>query len=269
MGLNRQDVLEFKGVSKVYLDAHFRKVEALQDIGCSLSEGEFVSIIGPSGCGKSTLLRLAAGLEAPTEGEVLYCGKPVTGPEPERGFVFQSYNAFPWLTVRKNIAFGLDSRGSDHAEQKVAKWLDLTGLTEFADAYPKALSGGMRQRLAIARAMIVEPRVLLLDEPFGALDERIRENMQQLLLQVVSDSGCTVLFVTHDIREAVLLGDRVLLITHRPGRILKSFASPLPKPRNRECLRTPEFNSIYEAIVDSFPVSSQLETAGGDVANEV
>jgi NitT/TauT family transport system ATP-binding protein len=266
MGMNGQHILDFKTASKMYLDAHFRKVDALQDIGFSVSEGEFVSIIGPSGCGKSTLLRLAAGLEAPTGGEVLYRGEPVIGPQPERGFVFQSYNAFPWLTVRKNIAFGLDSRGSDHAEQKVAKWLHLTGLTEFADSYPKALSGGMRQRLAIARAMIVEPRLLLLDEPFGALDERIRENMQQLLLQVVSDSGCTVLFVTHDIREAVLLGDRVLLLTQRPGRILKSFASPLPKPRNRASLRTTEFNSIYEAIVDSFPVSSRFETAAGDGA---
>lgn len=266
MGLNGQAMLKFKGASKVYLDARFRKVEALQEISFSVAEGEFVSIIGPSGCGKSTLLRLAAGLEAATAGEVLYRGKPVTGPQPERGFVFQSYNAFPWLSVRKNIAFGLESKGPDDSKEKVAKWLQLTGLTEFADSYPKALSGGMRQRLAIARAMIVEPRLLLLDEPFGALDERIRENMQQLLLQVVNDSRCTVLFVTHDIREAILLGDRVLLLTQRPGRILKSFASPLPKPRDRASLRTPVFNSIYEAIVDSFPVSGRLETAGGDEA---
>jgi len=260
-------LLEFKGASKVYLDAKYRQVEALQGVVLSVRVGEFVSIIGPSGCGKSTLLRLAAGLEKASAGEVLYRGKVVSGPDPERGFVFQSYNAFPWLTVRKNISFGLDSRVSRDREERVSKWLSLMGLGEFADSYPKALSGGMRQRLALARSMIVEPKLLLLDEPFGALDERVREAMQQLLLQVVRDSGCTVLFVTHDIREAILLGDRVLLLSPRPGRVLNQFVSPLPKPRSREHLRTQEFNSLYEKIVDSFPVAGHFEKPGGEVGS--
>jgi NitT/TauT family transport system ATP-binding protein len=253
--------MEFKAVSKVYYDTRYRPVEALRDLTFSVPEAGFVSVVGPSGCGKSTLLRVAAGLERASAGVVLYCGEPVTSPSPERGFVFQSYNAFPWLTVRENIAFGLRATTSGDRQEEVAKWLELTGLNEFSDSYPKALSGGMRQRLAIARAMIVKPKLLLLDEPFGALDERIRENMQQLLLRVVSESGCTVVFVTHDIREAILLGDQVLLLTERPGRILKSFISPLPKPRNRQCLRSSEFLAIYEEIVDSFPVSRHPQSS--------
>jgi NitT/TauT family transport system ATP-binding protein len=253
-------VLQFEYAGKFYLDAKFRKVEALRDITLSVARGEFISFIGPSGCGKSTLLRLAAGLEMATTGAVLDRGKAVSGPDPERGFVFQSYNAFPWLTVRKNISFGLDSESAQEQEKKVSKWLNSTGLVEFADSYPKALSGGMRQRLALARTMIVEPQLLLLDEPFGALDERIRETMQQLLLRVVRDSGCTVLFVTHDIREAILLSDRIFMLSARPGTILREFVPSLSKPRAREHLRTQEFNSLYEAIVDNFPISAQPET---------
>jgi NitT/TauT family transport system ATP-binding protein len=261
VGMNAPAILEFKAVSKAYVDARFKPVQALHDLTFSVSEGEFVSVIGPSGCGKSTLLRVAAGLEKASAGDVLYRGKPVTDPGPERGFVFQSYNAFPWLTVQENVGFGLHAKGLDNSKEEVSKWLALTGLQEFADSYPKALSGGMRQRLAIARAMIVKPRLLLLDEPFGALDERIRETMQQLLLQVVSDSGCTVVFVTHDIREALFLGDQVLLLTQRPGRILKSLLSPLSKPRTREHMRSQEFISMYEQVVDSFPVSSHPKRA--------
>jgi NitT/TauT family transport system ATP-binding protein len=254
-------LLEFKAASKTYLDARFKPVQALQDFTFSVSEGEFVSVLGPSGCGKSTLLRLAAGLEKASAGEVLYCGKPVTTPGPERGFVFQAYSAFPWLTVRENIAFGVRAKGSAGNNEAISQWLALTGLEEFADSYPKVLSGGMRQRLAIARAMIVKPKLLLLDEPFGALDERIRESMQQLLLRVVNESHCTVIFVTHDIREALLLGDRVLLLSPRPGRILKSFSSPFSKPRTRQHLRSQDFLSVYEQIVDSFPVSGKAEPA--------
>ncbi len=260
MDMKSQDILlEFKGASKVYVDSQQRRVDALEDITFSVRKGAFVSIIGPSGCGKSTLLRLAAGLESFTAGEVLYRGHVVTGPSMERGFVFQSYSAFPWLSVRENIAFGLNSRASNSQAEQVSKWLKLTGLDEFAESYPKALSGGMKQRLAIARAMIVGPKLLLLDEPFGALDERIREAMQQLLLRIVSDSQCTVLFVTHDIREAILLGDQVLMLGPRPGRIVQSLVPNLPKPRTRQHFRSPEFISLYEAIVDSFPVSNQFE----------
>jgi NitT/TauT family transport system ATP-binding protein len=256
-------ILEFKAVTKTYRDARFRPTQALHDLTFSVPQGGFTSVIGPSGCGKSTLLRVAAGLETATAGEILYCGHPVTGPGPERGFVFQSYNAFPWLTVRENVAFGIHSKGSPDHKEEISEWLALTGLEEFADSYPNALSGGMRQRLAIARAMIVKPRLLLLDEPFGALDEHIRETMQQLLLQVVLESGCAVVFVTHDIREALLLGDQVLLLTQRPGRILKVFASPLSKPRTRAHLRSPEFMLMYEQLVDTFPIAGQLDSKVG------
>lgn len=245
-------LLRFENASKVYLDNKYRPVHALEDMTFTVRAGEFVSVIGPSGCGKSTLLRLAAGLERANSGTVLFNGSPVNGPDRHRGFVFQSYNAFPWLTVRENIAFGLIDTASPFHD-KVSKWLDITGLSEFSDSYPKALSGGMRQRLALARAMIVEPALLLLDEPFGALDERTRESMQTLLLRVVADSGCTVLFVTHSIREAVLLGDRIILLSPRPGKLLKAYDSPLPKPRSRELFQTTMFNSVYNAIVDSFP----------------
>jgi ABC-type nitrate/sulfonate/bicarbonate transport system ATPase subunit len=260
MDINMQKILlEFRGVSKTFVDGQQSEVKALEDISFSVAKGEFISIIGPSGCGKSTLLRLAAGLENFTSGEVLYRGQTINGPSPERGFVFQSYSAFPWLSVRENIAFGLNSRENNSHEELVSKWLQLTGLDEFADCFPKALSGGMKQRLAIARAMIVNPKLLLLDEPFGALDERIRETMQQLLLKIVSDSHCTVLFVTHDIREAVLLGDQVLMLSPRPGRIVRSLVPNLPKPRTRQHLRSPELISMYETLVDSFPVANQFE----------
>ena len=246
-------ILQFKGASKAYIDERFRRVRALEDIDFSLNRGEFVSLIGPSGCGKSTMLRLAAGLETPSHGEVYFDEQRVTKPDRRKGFVFQSYNSFPWLTVFRNIAFGLDGEPTAQKQQKIEKWLNFTGLTEFADSYPKSLSGGMRQRLALARTMVIEPELLLMDEPFGALDERIRENMQRLLLEAVASTGCSVLFVTHDIREAILLGDRVLLLTARPGRIQKCFESSLPKPRTREHLKTQEFVKLYEEILDEFP----------------
>lgn len=245
-------LLQFENVSRAFVSSQGHSVTALQPISFSIKRGEFVTMIGPSGCGKSTLLRLAAGLDTPTGGNVLYDGQPITGPSMERGFVFQSYSAFPWLTVRQNVGFGLREQ-SNRREEEISRWLELMGLTEFTDSYPKILSGGMRQRLALARSMIVQPKLLLLDEPFGALDEHTRENMQQLLLQVVADSGCTVLFVTHDIHEAVLLGDRIIVLSGRPARVLRDETSPLPKPRGREHLRTPEFAALYETILDELP----------------
>ncbi len=247
-------LLQFENASKSFVSSKGHSVIALQQISFVIHRGESVTLIGPSGCGKSTLLRLAAGLEVATSGNVLYDGRPVTGPGLERGFVFQSYSAFPWLTVKENVGFGLPQELHSSREQEVSRWLQLMGLSEFSDSYPKVLSGGMRQRLALARSMIVRPKLLLLDEPFGALDEHTRENMQQLLLQVVTDSGCTVLFVTHDIREAVLLGDRIIVLSSRPGRVLRDVTSPLSKPRGREHIRTPEFASLYETILDELPV---------------
>jgi NitT/TauT family transport system ATP-binding protein len=250
---NAPEILSFRSASKTYVGEKFRQVRALEDITFSLKRGEFASLIGPSGCGKSTLLRLAAGLEYPTRGEIIFDGQVVTKPDRRRGFVFQSYNSFPWLTVLRNIAFGLEGNDSQGRDHKVEKWLKFTGLTEFADSYPKSLSGGMRQRLALARTMVIEPELLLMDEPFGALDERIRESMQRLLLDAVASTACSVLFVTHDIREAILLGDRVILLSARPGRIQKVFESSLSKPRTREHLKSPEFVCLYEEILDQFP----------------
>ena len=247
-------LLQFDRASKSFTGAKGHPIVALEEISFSIHHGEFVTLLGPSGCGKSTVLRLAAGLEAPTTGSVLYNGRPIQGPSLDRGFVFQSYSAFPWLTVSENTGFGLSRESGDSRHNEISHWLNVMGLSEFADAYPKTLSGGMRQRLALARSMIVKPRLLLLDEPFGALDERTRENMQQLLLEVVSKTDCTILFVTHDIREAILLGDRVIVLSTRPGRVLRDAACPLSKPRGRQHLRTPEFNSLYETILDEFPV---------------
>jgi len=247
-------LLEFDGVSKSFPNDPSSKTMALDNVSFSVRRGEFVTLIGPSGCGKSTLLRLAAGLETPTSGAVRYEGQTLFGTSLERGFVFQSYSAFPWLTVAENIGFGITKEFESSRQAEISKWLGWMGLTEFANAFPRDLSGGMRQRVALARSLIVNPKLLLMDEPFGALDEHTRETMQQLLLDIVSDAGCTILFVTHDIREAVLLGDRVVLMGPRPGRVLQEFPSPLEKPRRREYLRTPECVSLYETIFDRFPV---------------
>ncbi|TKB59684.1 MAG: ABC transporter ATP-binding protein [Nitrospira sp.] len=247
-------LLDFVHTSKTFVHERTRAIDVLKDISFSIRPGEVVSLLGPSGCGKTTLLRMAAGLEKPTTGTVLYQGNSVEGPERHRGIVFQSYNAFPWLTVRENVAFGLGDREPSLDSEKVTNWLRQTGLAEFADSYPKTLSGGMRQRVALARTMIVEPRLLLLDEPFGALDERTRQDMQLLLMKIVDDTGCTVLFVTHGIREAILLSHRIVLLSQRPGRILDIFDSPLPQPRTPELIKTPEFMALYDRLLSVFPM---------------
>lgn len=246
-------LLEFQNVSKSFLDNKFRKIKALTNITFSLNQGEFIVFIGSSGCGKSTILRLAAGLDKPTSGEVLYRGERIKKPDRRRGMVFQSYSVFPWLTVRENIEFGLNKADSHLNQEKVLNWLSFTGLSDFADVYPKSLSGGMRQRVALASTMIVEPELLLLDEPFGALDERTTENMQTLLLQAVANSGCSVLLVTHDIREALILGDRIFLMEAHPGKILDTFVPPSKKPRTRDQISAPEFQSLYDEILERFP----------------
>ncbi len=247
-------LLKFINASKAYDADNGRAVHVLEDITFSVRPGEFVSLLGPSGCGKTTLLRMAAGLEKPTSGAIIFDGLPIVGPDRQRGIVFQAYNAFPWLTVRENVAFGLRVQASDPDAEKVNHWLDVTGLTDFADSYPKTLSGGMRQRLALARTMIVEPRLLLLDEPFGALDERTRNEMQKLLQEVVSQTACTVLFVTHGIREAILLSDRIVLLCQRPARVLDIFDLTLPMPRSPQTIKTPEFMALYDKILTIFPL---------------
>jgi NitT/TauT family transport system ATP-binding protein len=247
-------LLDFQDVSKIFVDSKFRKIQSLENINFSAHQGEFIVIIGPSGCGKSTILRLAAGLDKPTSGKVLYHGKPIQEPDRQRGLVFQSYSVFPWLTVRENIAFGLNKSNPRSNEEKLSQWLSFTGLTEFADAYPKTLSGGMRQRVALARTMIVEPELLLLDEPFGALDEPTRKSMQALLLKAIAGSGCSVLLVTHDISEALILANRIILMSSRPGKILEIFIPPLNDSRTSDHFITPEFKSLYDEILERFPV---------------
>jgi len=256
-------LLEFDKVGKTFARGRVQ-VRAIEDVSFRLHHGEFVCVVGPSGCGKSTVLRIAAGLETPTDGRILYEGQPMLGPSRDRGVVFQAYNAFPWLTVRQNIGFGLHHLSSAARREKVDQWLAAIGLSDFADAYPRALSGGMRQRLALARTLVVEPTLLLLDEPFGALDEPIRRSMQSTLLNIVATLGCSAVFVTHDIREAILLGDRVLLMGHRPGHVLDWYDVPVPRPRTPDFQESDVCRDIYRRILEKFPASLGRTTISGN-----
>jgi NitT/TauT family transport system ATP-binding protein len=226
-------------------------VLALDRISLNVADKEFAVIVGPSGCGKSSLLYLVAGLNRPSGGLMLLDGKPIDEPDRDRGMVFQSYTLFPWLTVRDNIAFGLRVQGKSAAEQKtiVDRYLAEVGLEGFADAYPKQLSGGMMQRVALARAMANDPEILLMDEPFGALDSQTRVVMQQLLLHVWEHEHKTVLFVTHDIDEALLLGDRLYVMTARPGRIKERLDVTLPRPRPVEMTMSPQFLALKQRVL--------------------
>ena len=217
---------------------------ALEPTDLNVGKNDFVTILGPSGCGKSTLLRIVAGLDHPTTGRVVLDGREVTGPGADRGMVFQSYTLFPWLTVRENIAFGLRERGISEAERgRVADaYIHRVGLSGFENHWPKQLSGGMQQRTAIARALANDPKILLLDEPFGALDNQTRVLMQEMLLGIWERDQKTVLFVTHDIEEAIFLGGRVIVMSARPGRIKAEIAVDLPHPRSYKIKTTPEIH---------------------------
>jgi ABC-type nitrate/sulfonate/bicarbonate transport system ATPase subunit len=224
---------------------------ALQPTDLTVQPGEFVAILGPSGCGKSTLLRIVAGLDRPTAGSLALDAAPITAPGPDRGMVFQSYTLFPWLTVAQNIAYGLRERGLPPAEQRaiVDRFLARTGLTGFADHWPRQLSGGMQQRTALARALANAPEILLLDEPFGALDHQTRELMQELLLEIWEADRKSVLFVTHDIDEAIFLANRVIVMSARPGRIKAEVAVPLSYPRAWTVKTTPEFGALKARLM--------------------
>ena len=225
---------------------------ALEPTSLEVPDNDFVTILGPSGCGKSTLLRLVAGLDRPSTGRIVLNGKPVTGPGPDRGMVFQSYTLFPWLTVADNIAFGLREKGmgKEQRSEAVREWLGRIGLTGFEHHYPKQLSGGMQQRTAIARALANEPAILLLDEPFGALDNQTRALMQELLLRVWERERKTVLFVTHDIDEAVFMGSRVVVMSARPGRIKLDREVPLAHPRHYSVKTTPAFIALKAELTE-------------------
>ncbi|MBX2806394.1 MAG: ABC transporter ATP-binding protein [Hyphomicrobiales bacterium] len=209
-----------------------RRLSAVSETSLAVEPGQFVSILGPSGCGKSTLLNSVAGYITPTTGAITIDGEPVNGPGPDRGMVFQQYSLFPWKTVRQNVAFGPRMLGRSKPESIADTFISMVGLSKFSDRYPKELSGGMQQRVGIARALANYPRVLLMDEPFGALDSQTRHMMQENLLQIWSEFGTTVMFVTHDIDEAVFLSDRILVMSASPGRIIADIQVDLPRPRD-------------------------------------
>lgn len=229
-----------------------KTVTALQDISMQVGDGEFAVVVGPSGCGKSTLLNIVAGLEPETEGQALINGRRIHGPGADRGMVFQSYTLFPWLTVRKNIEFGLRIKGIPAAErdETARRYLGLVGLSEFENALPSELSGGMKQRTAIARVLANKPEMLLMDEPFGALDAQTRLQLQDLTLDVWSKENATVLFITHDIDEAILLADNVYIMSRRPGRIVETIPIDIERPRDHRITLTPEFARLKGIIME-------------------
>jgi ABC-type nitrate/sulfonate/bicarbonate transport system ATPase subunit len=226
-------------------------ITALEDVSFDVKDQEFAVLVGTSGCGKSTILRLVAGLVPPTEGRVLVDGRPIAGPGADRGMVFQAYTLFPWLTVQRNVEFGPRLRRVPAAERAAVarRYLGQVGLRGFEGVYPKELSGGMMQRVAIARALANDPAVLLMDEPFGALDAQTRSLMGELLLSVWEQTAKTVLFVTHDIEEALFLADRVFVMTARPGRIREEIHVPLPRPRTVDVLTTDAFVSLKRHVM--------------------
>jgi nitrate ABC transporter ATP-binding subunit len=240
------DILAIHGVTKRFAVGD-DEVEALAPVDLAIPQGEFVCMIGASGCGKSTLLRIIAGFEEPTTGDVSIYGKAITGPGRDRGMVFQDYALFPWMTVRQNISFGPRQRQlpREEIERTTDEFIKMVGLERFADRYPNQLSGGMKQRVAIARVLANNANILLMDEPFGALDALTREQLQHELLQIWKRTGVTTIFVTHSVEEAVLLADRVLVMSAGPGRIDSDFRIDLARPRD---VSSPEFNALRRDV---------------------
>jgi NitT/TauT family transport system ATP-binding protein len=232
--------------------------EALRPVSLDVADNDFITVLGPSGCGKSTLLRLVAGLEEPSTGEILLDDVPIRGPGADRGVVFQSYTLFPWLTVRRNICFGLREKGVALAEQREIsdRFIARMGLQGFEDHYPKQLSGGMQQRVAIARALANDPKILLLDEPFGALDNQTRLLMQELLLDTWEAARKTVLFVTHDIDEAIFMANRVVVFSARPGRIKSEVTTDLPHPRHYTIKTSAAFIALKARLTEEIRVEA-------------
>lgn len=245
-----QDKVIIDGVSKIFTGKE-RQVTALAEASFTVKPSEFVTILGPSGCGKSTILKIVAGLEEPTSGRVLLDGREITGPGSDRGMVFQTYTLFPWLTVRENIEFGLDVAGKSKQERTAVSdhYIEKIGLRGFETFFPRDLSGGMKQRVAIARALANDPEVLLMDEPFGALDAQTRTVMQELLLSVWDESHKTILFVTHDVDEAVFLGDTIYVMTARPGKIKAKIKVELPDERTFDLKLSDDFIRIKKEVM--------------------
>jgi NitT/TauT family transport system ATP-binding protein len=244
------DQLVFDAVGHAYRAGDGKQMQALSGVNLTVASGEFVSLLGPSGCGKSTLLYLLGGFVPLQSGRILMEGKPVTGPGPERGVVFQNFALFPWKTVKQNIAYGLERMKLGRAERAgiVQEFIDMVHLRGFEDSFPSQLSGGMRQRVAIARTLAVRPRVLLMDEPFGALDAQTREIMHEELLGIMQRTRMTTLFVTHDVREAVYLSDRVAVMSQRPGTIKEVVRMELGEARSPAMMKSPAFSEHVEYL---------------------
>jgi NitT/TauT family transport system ATP-binding protein len=261
---SRDVILRVNCLTKLFT-SHTGSTLALNNINFATHRREFLCVVGPSGCGKSTLVRIIAGLEEPMSGEVLLEGKPVTEPGSDRGMVFQGYTLFPWLTVKKNVMFGPQVNGynRDEAEREARQWLQLIGLERFADCYPNQLSGGMKQRVAIVRALANQPRILLMDEPFGALDAQTRCRMQAHLLEIWRKIDITIVFITHDLDEAIFLADRILVLSAHPGEVQELIEVPVPRPRSVAQFITPEFLAtkarLEELIHQSRPSNNDEE----------
>ena len=250
--------LEVKDLTKIYHSQN-GDVTAIDHVNLQVEESEFVMIVGPSGCGKTTLINMIGGLDEATSGQVILDGKEIEGPGPDRGMVFQGYSLFPWLTVLKNVEFGMKMRKVPAEERirKAMEYIKLVGLEGFENALPKQLSGGMKQRVAIARTLANEPEMLLMDEPFGALDAQTRVVMQELLAKISRETRTTILFITHDIDEAVLLGDRIYVMSRRPETIREVITSSLPAERNHNCFVLPQFLETKKKIMDMLWQESQ------------
>jgi NitT/TauT family transport system ATP-binding protein len=258
----REVVLDTLGLGRRFESAK-GPVDALVDVNIEVRKREFVSVIGPSGCGKSTLIKLAAGLDLPSSGQVRIDGNQVEGPGADRGMVFQGYTLFPWLSVKKNVMFGMKMKGFKRrdAEASAMHWLSLVGLEKFAEHYPAQLSGGMKQRVAIARSLANEPRILLMDEPFGALDAQTRASMQSHLLKIWDSVDVTILFITHDLEEAIYLSDRIIVLGAHPGRVLEVIDVPVARPRSQDQFLTGHFLATKRRLETLIHATSSEETS--------
>jgi NitT/TauT family transport system ATP-binding protein len=248
-GVEEMTILSIKNLNKTFTKESGEDFTAINDLSLEINEGEFICILGPSGCGKTTLLRIIAGLEKLTTGEIVLNGKSISGPGPDRGLVFQEFALFPWRTVRKNVEFGLEIKGTDSDEVREIsdRYIDLVGLKGFEDFHPGQLSGGMKQRVGIARALANDPAIILMDEPFGALDAQTRNLMQKELLRIWKETKKTVVFITHSVDEAVYLADRIVVLTTRPSNIKKIFEIKTERPRDRASV---EFASMRKRILE-------------------
>ena len=256
----KKSKITVRNLSRTFYSPKGERIEALKDVSFEVEDafspsgrdiGEFRVLLGPSGCGKSTLLRMIAGLDHPDSGEVLVHDQAVHGPGKDRGMVFQKYTSFPWLTVEENVGYGMKINGVPSAQRKetTQRLLKAVGLSEFAGAYPETLSGGMQQRVAIARTLALRPSVILMDEPFGALDAQTRSEMQLLLLQIWDETACTILFVTHDVEEAVYLADRIFIMSSHPGTIVEDVQVPFDRPRSLELKEKTEFHDLQHYVL--------------------